>query len=96
MITKEKLKEYASKLMFDMTDEEYETLSDEFEVILKQMELIGKIKGIGDIKPMVFPYITYKANLRDDKEEESLYVDEVLANSKSSVRNQVKVPKVVQ
>ena len=30
MITKEKLKNYAGKLMFDMADEEYETLQKEF------------------------------------------------------------------
>ena len=38
---KEKLKVLANKLMFTMNDSEYETLSDEFETIIKQMELIG-------------------------------------------------------
>ena len=42
----EKLKDYANKLMFDMDDSEYETLALEFEVILKQMDLIDKIDGI--------------------------------------------------
>ena len=40
MIEKEKLKDYAHKLMFDMNDEEYKTLQEEFETILKQMDLI--------------------------------------------------------
>ena len=40
VITKEMLKDYAKKLMFDMDDNEYETLEDEFKTILKQMELI--------------------------------------------------------
>lgn len=35
MIEKEKLKQYANKLMFDMDDSEYQTLQEEFEVILK-------------------------------------------------------------
>ena len=56
MITKELLKKYASKLMFDMKDEEYETLQKEFDVMLKQMELIGKIEGINEVEPMTFPY----------------------------------------
>ena len=43
MITKEMLKDYAKKLMFDMDDNEYETLEDEFKTILKQMELIENI-----------------------------------------------------
>ena len=56
MITKELLKKYASKLMFDMKDEEYDTLQKEFDVMLKQMELIGKIEGIDEVEPMTFPY----------------------------------------
>ena len=39
MIEKEKLKQYANKLMFDMDDSEYQTLQEEFDVILKQMDL---------------------------------------------------------
>ena len=46
MITKEKLKNYANKLMFDMNDEEYETLQKEFDVVLKQMDLIGNIEDM--------------------------------------------------
>ena len=46
MITKEMLKDYAKKLMFDMDDNEYETLEDEFKTILKQMELIENIPNI--------------------------------------------------
>ena len=44
MIAKEKLKDYANKLMFDMNDEEYTTLQEEFDIILKQANLIWKIK----------------------------------------------------
>ena len=40
MIEKDKLRDYAHKLMFDMNDEEYETLQEEFDVILKQMDLM--------------------------------------------------------
>ena len=36
----------ANKLMFTMDDREYDTLLDEFDVILKQMDLIGKIENI--------------------------------------------------
>ena len=35
MIEKEKLKKYAKLLMFDMDEEEYSTLQEEFDIILK-------------------------------------------------------------
>lgn len=96
MIEKELLEKYAEKLMFRMSDEEYTTLQNEFDIILKQMDLIGNIDGINDVEPMIFPFVTYEAELRDDVEEESLSVDEVLSNTKHQVRDQVKVPKVVE
>lgn len=96
MITKEKLKDYASKLMFDMKEEEYETLQNEFEVILKQMDLIDKIKDIDKVKPMTFPFVTYEVELREDKVMESLETSDILKNAKLVSNNQVKVPKVVE
>ena len=95
-ITREDLKKYASKLMFDMEDSEYETLEKEFDIILKQMDLIGEIENIKDVKPMTFPFVTYEAELREDVVEESLSVNEVLANAKHTLNDQVKVPKVVE
>ncbi len=98
MIEKEKLRDYARKLMFEMKDEEYTTLQKEFDVILKQMDLIGKIPDIKKVKPMNFPFITYEAVLRKDevKEEEVLTVGQALANAKHQIQDQVKVPKVVE
>lgn len=96
MIEKKLLEKYAEKLMFRMSEEEYTTLQNEFDIILKQMDLIGNIDGINDVEPMIFPFVTYEAELRDDVEEESLSVDEVLSNTKHQVRDQVKVPKVVE
>jgi len=98
MIEIEKLKKYANKLMFDMEDSEYETLQEEFDVILKQMELIGKIDNIENVEPLFFPFKNTDATLREDVEDEleTLTVDEVLANAKSVLKDQVKVPKVVE
>lgn len=95
MITKEKLKDYAAKLMFDMDDEGYERTLKEFETIEKHMELIGKIENIDNVEPMTFPYVIYHASLRDDEVKESLTNEEVLMNAKETKANQVKVPKVV-
>ncbi len=95
MIEKDKLKEYANKLMFDMDDEEYSVLQDEFEVILKQMDLIGKIPDIEKVSPMTFPFKNADVELREDEVGDYLTVSEVLENAKHQVNDQVKVPKVV-
>ena len=95
MVTKEKLKDYASRLMFDMDDEGYERTLKEFDTIEKHMALIGQIKDIEKVEPMTFPYVIYHANFREDEVKESLKVEDVLANSKETKADQVKVPKVV-
>ena len=95
MIEIEKLKDYANKLMFDMKDEEYQTLQEEFDIILKQMDLIGKIDGIEKVSPMTFPFPNTDAVLREDEEGDYLTVSEVLENAKHQIDDQVKVPKVV-
>ena len=95
MIEKEKLKDYANKLMFDMDEEEYTTLQEEFSIILKQMDLIGKIPNISDYSPMTFPFPNTDVSLREDEVGDYLTVGEVLDNAKHQVNDQVKVPKVV-
>ena len=96
MLDKENMKGYAKKLMFEINDEECDILQKEFQVILKQIDLIEKIDGIRDVEPIAFPFITYKSRLRDDEAEESLDIEDVLKNSESSYHNQVKIPKVVE
>ena len=95
MVTKEKLKDYANKLMFDMDSEGYDRTLKEFEVIEKHMALIGEIKGIEKVEPMTFPYEIYHATLRDDVAKDCLTNEEVLENAKETKANQVKVPRVV-
>lgn len=96
MITKEKLKDYAAKLMFDMEDSEYETLAKEFEIFEKQMDLIGKVDELNQVEPMTFPYVIYEAEFREDEVKEELETEDVLKNAKHVDRDQVRVPKVVE
>lgn len=96
MIEKEKLKDYASKLMFDMKDSEYETLQQEFEVILKQMDLIGKIKDIAEVEPMTFPFSINDVKWRKDEVKDTLSIEDLMKNAKDTDRNQIRVPKVVE
>lgn len=93
---KEKLKILANKLLFTMDDSEYETLSEEFEIILKQLDLIGEIKDIDKVEPLIYPFEFDDVSMREDEALEELEIDDILANSGSNLYNQVKLPKVVE
>ena len=95
-IKKENLKDYAKKLMFDMDESEYDTLLNEFDIILKQMDLIGNIKNINEVEPLSFPFIIDNKKLRSDMVTSPITVEEALSNVKEKVGNEIKVPKVVE
>ena len=95
-MNKETLEMLANKLMFTMDDCEYDTLLEEFDVMIKQMDLIGKIDGIENVEPMSYPFTLDDVCLRDDEVLDELEIDEILSNSGSTLYNQVKLPKVVE
>ena len=95
MITKEKLKNYSLNLMFDMDDAEYETLQKEFDVILKQMDLIGNIENISDVEPMTFPFELDSVELRNDEDSRNIEIEDALSNTGSKKGREIRVPKVV-
>ncbi|MCQ2801227.1 MAG: hypothetical protein MJ222_01025 [Bacilli bacterium] len=90
------LKDAAKRLLFDMSDSEYETLLKEFDVITKQMEIIGSDKSLDSLEPMVFPFECTTSYLREDEPEEPLNREVALRNSKRKIGGQIKLPKVVQ
>lgn len=94
-VSKELLKEYANKLMFDMSDEQYETLLHEFSDIQKEMEFIGEIPNIDEVEPMTFPFDVTNDYLREDVIEEPLERDVALKNASDVVDGQIRLPKVV-
>lgn len=94
-INKKILKEAANKLMFDMSDEQYETLVNEFDVILNQMSLLDEIDGIESVTPMTFPFEVKTDFLREDVASEPLSRDEALKNATDVVDGQIRLPKVV-
>ena len=93
---KETLVMLANKLMFTMEDSEYDTLLEEFDAMIKQMDLIGKIEGIDELEPMSYPFPLEDVCLREDEVIDELEIEEILANSGSTLYNQVKLPKVVE
>ena len=94
-ITMDVLHDAAHRLLFDMSEEEYATLMEEFKTLVKQMDTIGKIKGLDEYEPMTFPFPCETSFLREDIAEEPLPRDEALANAGSKLDGQIKLPKVV-
>ena len=106
-VNKETLKTAANKLMFDMSEEQYDNLLNEFDVIISQMNLIGDIEGsqmnlIGDIEgvdevePMTFPFDVTTTYLREDVSSKPLSREEALKNAKDVVDGQIRLPRVVK
>ena len=94
-INLEVLKDAANRLLFDMSEEEYQTILEEFGTLTKQMETIGKIKGLDDYEPMTFPFDVTTSFLREDEPSEPLTKEEALKNAGSVEEGQIKLPKVV-
>lgn len=92
----EDLKRYSKNLEFDMKDEEYEVLLNEFKILFKQMELLDNIEDISEYEPMDFPFVLEDAFLREDEVSMSLPVEEALNNAKDVKDNCVKSPRVVE
>ena len=95
MVTKENIQDYALKLMFRMKDDEFEAFEKEFETILKQMDLIGRIEGIENVEPMTFPFKLKDVKLREDIATSTLTSEDAVKNAKETIYDEVKVPKVV-
>ena len=98
MVSKSELENLAKKLMFEMKNSEYETLEKEFDIILKQMDLIGNIKDIDKVSPMTFPFELDNDDsyLREDIYNNEISFNDMLVNVKDYEDNRVKVPKVVE
>ena len=94
-INKEVLVDAASRLLFSMSDEQYDTLEKEFGVLTKLMGAIGEIEGLENYEPMTFPVECTTDFLREDEALEPLPREVALKNAGNVQDNQVKLPKVV-
>ncbi len=94
-VTLELIKNCANNLMFEMKEEEYETLLQEFKIVQDQFAHIGKIQGIQDVEPMTFPFPIDGVTLRKDEVKPSLSKEEALKNAKDVFGDQIRLPKVV-
>lgn len=94
-VNKQVLKESANKLMFTMEESEYDTLLEEFNTLLKQIEIISEIPGVNEVEPMSFPFEVSTSYLREDIVEETLTNEEALKNASDVKDGQIRLPKVV-
>lgn len=90
------LKDAANRLLFDMSEKEYITLLNEFDIITKQMLVLGEDESIDKYEPMTFPFECSTSYLREDIPTEPLSREEALRNANHKAGGQIKLPKVVQ
>jgi len=93
--TKEMVDDYANKLLIGLSEEENLNVLNEFEEIDKQIDLINEIPNISDVIPMTHTLDNFEFVLRDDEIEESVNIEDLLANSDEHTDREVEVPKVV-
>lgn len=93
--TKEMVETYADKLLIGLTDDENQMVLDEFEVIDKTISLINEIDKIEEVEPMTHTLDDFEFELREDVVEESIDIEDLLANCDVHSAREIEVPKVV-
>lgn len=93
--TPEKVDKLADLLLIGLNDEERQIVFDEFEIIDKNINKINNIENISSIEPMTHALDNFEFELREDEVEESIPIDDLLANCDDTDDGCVSVPKVV-
>ena len=93
--TEELIDDLAAKLLIGLTKEENKLILSEFNIIDETMELITKIPNIKEVEPMTHTLDDFSYMPREDEIEESIPIEDILANCDAYEGREVKVPKVV-
>lgn len=93
--TEETVKKLADLLLIGLTEEETKMVFSEFAVIDANINKINEIDGISDIEPMTHALDDFCFELRSDEEDESVSIEDLLANCDEVLDREVSVPKVV-
>ena len=88
-------KELAHRLMFDLSDAEAADIAAEFETLGKQLTLLASIDTTG-VEPMVYPFETPTAYLREDVVDHVISREDALVNAPKVRECHIVVPKVVK
>ena len=93
--TSEMIEDYANKLLIGLTKEEIDMVLEEFNTIDETINTINQIEGLDNVEPMTHCLDDFIYELREDREEESIPVEEILQNCDDKTDREVIVPKVV-
>ena len=93
--TKEMVDDYADKLLIGLTEEENKMVLDEFEVIDATIDMINEIPDIEKVEPMTHALDDFEYVLREDEPEESVPIEDLLANCDDNTDREVQVPRMV-
>lgn len=93
--TKEMVTDYADKLLIGLTEEETNMVLEEFSIIDENINKINDIKDIDKIEPMTHCLDNFIYELREDVEEESIPIEDLLQNCDDHTMREVELPKVV-
>lgn len=87
-------KHLAHQIRIDLSEDEAQDIASEFDVLIKQMDLLDKI-DTEDVLPMVYPFEEPTHFLRDDVVEEVFSQEEALKNAPQSKNGFFVTKKVV-
>ena len=93
--TEEMVDDYADKLLIGLTREENKSVLDEFEIIDESIDLINEIPNIENVEPMTHCLDNFVCEFREDEVEESIPIDDLLANCDDNDGSEVIVPRMV-
>ena len=94
-ITEEFVIDLANKLLIGLDSEEKSHALNTLADIDLSVELIDAIDSLKDVEPMTHTLDDFEFVLRDDEIEESVNIQDLLANSDEHTNREVEVPKVV-
>ena len=94
-LKKEMVDDYAYKLLIGLTPEENKMVLDEFEVIDKNCDMVNAIPNISEVEPMTHCLDDFVVELRDDEEEDSVPIEDLLKNADETSDREIELPKVV-
>lgn len=94
-MNKELLTKYAEDLLFKLSDEELDTLLEEFHVVESNMDMINNIDGLNKIEPMFYITGNEEPILRKDESTNSIDPELAFKNSGKVNDREVEVPRVV-
>lgn len=93
--TKEMVDDYADKLLIGLTEEENKMVLDEFGVIDATIDMINELPDIEKVEPMTHALDDFEYVLREDEPEESVPIEDLLANCDDHTDKEVQVPRMV-